>query len=226
MNKIKNIVIIPARGGSKRLPKKNILPLNGKPLIAHSIDYAKANGNLIDDIYVTTDSDTIKEVALHYGAKVIDRPASISGDLEPTVTALKHVLKETGNFNVNIVLLQVTNPLRPKALLSEAIKCYVDLNLKSLFSVSLNDKKLGKIENDSFKPYNYTFGQRSQDMEKLYYENGLIYITHSSLILKEQIMNEESYPFYVESSLGEIDIDTQDDFDYAQFMIKKYGNEL
>ena len=88
---MRTIAIIPARGGSKRLPNKNIKMLNGIPLIAHSINYARANSNIIDEVYVTTDNDAIKKVALNYGAKVIDRPKELSGDLEPTISVLDKI---------------------------------------------------------------------------------------------------------------------------------------
>jgi N-acylneuraminate cytidylyltransferase len=77
---MKNIAIIPARGGSKRLPNKNILLFEGLPLLAHSILYAQNNPTIIDDVFVTTDSPEIKRIALEFWAKVIDRPESISGD--------------------------------------------------------------------------------------------------------------------------------------------------
>ena len=102
---MKNIAIIPARGGSKRLPNKNILLFDGLPLLAHSILYAKNNLSIIDEIYVTTDSPEIKRIALEFGAKVIDRPESISGDFEPTNSALKHVLQLIGNQVENVILL-------------------------------------------------------------------------------------------------------------------------
>ena len=89
---MKTIAIIPARGGSKRLIGKNVLPLAGKSLLAHSIEFAKKH-SFIYEVYVSTDDDEIKKVALQYGVKVIDRPVAISGDLEPTITALQHVLE-------------------------------------------------------------------------------------------------------------------------------------
>ncbi len=85
---MKTIAIIPARGNSKRLPNKNIKLLGGIPLLVHSINYAKQH-DFIDAIYVSTDDQDIKEIALQYGALVIDRPKELSGDLEPTVSALK-----------------------------------------------------------------------------------------------------------------------------------------
>ena len=110
MNK-KTIAIIPARGGSKRLPNKNLLLLNGIPLVAHSILYAFANAPIIDDVYVSSNDNEIKKIALQLGAKVIDRPENISGDFEPTVSALRHVLESINDNEIeNIILLQPTNP--------------------------------------------------------------------------------------------------------------------
>ena len=217
---MKTIAIIPARGGSKRLPNKNILSLGGIPLIAHSILYAQANRGIVDDIYVSTDDAQIKEIALQYGAKVIDRPESLSGDLEPTVSALKHVL-ESLDFEVdNVVLLQATNPMRPQNLLQEAFEVYQKGNYDSLFTVSRNHQKLGKIVANKFVPFNYAIGQRSQDLEPLYFENGLLYITKASLILKNIIISENAYPFEVNSIFAHVDIDTQDDLEYADHLIE------
>src|SRR3970282_3047410 len=119
---MKNIAIIPARGGSKRLPEKNILSLGGIPLIAHSILFAQKNSSIVSDIYVSTDDEAIEKVALQYGAKVIDRPKSLSGDFEPTITAVQHVLGNISCIIDNVILLQPTNPLRPENLLEEAFE--------------------------------------------------------------------------------------------------------
>lgn len=217
----KTIAVIPARGGSKRLPSKNILSLCGIPLIAHSILYAQKNSAIIDDIYVSTNDEAIKNVALQYGAKVIDRPENLSGDLEPTVTALKHVL-ETLEFEVdNVILLQPTNPLREENLLRDAFGIYQKQNCDSLFTVSRNDQKLGKIANNTFVPFNYEIGQRSQDLEPLYFENGLLYISKAKLILENMIISESAFPYKVDSIFGKLDIDLQDDFDYAEYLYHK-----
>ncbi|MEN2415059.1 acylneuraminate cytidylyltransferase family protein [Flavobacterium mesophilum] len=221
---MKTIVIIPARGGSKRLPQKNILSLGGIPLIAHSILYAKANNAIIDDIYVSTDDAEIKKVALEFGAKVIDRPLDISGDLEPTVSALKNVLEQIEDKVENIVLLQATNPLRPQNLLKEAFDLFIDQNCDSLFAVSQNHQKFGKIENNKFIPFNYKIGQRSQDLEPLFYENGLLYITKANLILDDIIISENAFPFKINHIFADVDIDTKDDFEYAEYLYQKHIN--
>ena len=221
---MKTIAIIPARGGSKRLSQKNIKLLGGIPLLAHSILYAKANNQIIDEVYVSTDNAEIKEVALQFGAKVIDRPAHLSGDFEPTVSALKNVLEQIEDEVENIVLLQATNPLRPEKLLKEAFEIFDKEKVDSLFTVTQNHQKFGKIEKDKFFPFNYKVGQRSQDLAPLFFENGLLYITKAKLVLEDKIISENAYPLVVEHIFGKIDIDTIEDFDYAEYVINKNKN--
>lgn len=217
---MKTIAIIPARGGSKRLPGKNTKLLGEIPLLAHSILYAKQH-NFIDAVYVSTDDVVIKEIALQYGAIVIDRPQALSGDLEPTVSALKHVLESIDEIIENVILLQATNPLRPQNLLQNAFAIFQEQQTNSLFTVSRSHHKLGKIINNRFIPYNYEVGQRSQDLEPLYYENGLLYISKSSVILNNGIITKEAFPLEVNHPFANVDIDTQEDFDYAEYLLNK-----
>lgn len=217
----KTIAIIPARGASKRLPHKNIKLLGSIPLLAHSILYAKKH-LFINNIYVTTDDDLIKIEAEKYGAIVIDRPKELSGDLEPTVSALKHVLQTIKEEVETVVLLQPTNPLRPENLLQEAFTIFVKKNYDSLFTVSQNHQKLGKIINEDFIPFNYEIGQRSQDLEPLYFENGLLYISKASLILDDNIICKNAYPMIVNHVFADVDIDTQEDFEYAEYLYNKH----
>lgn len=217
---MKTIAIIPARGGSKRLPGKNVKLLGELPLIAHSILYAQKQ-SFIDDVYVSTDDEAIKKVALEYGAKVVDRPSAISGDLEPTVSALKHVLQSIEDNVENVILLQPTNPLRPENLLNEAFEIFSKNNYDSLFTVTRNHQKFGRIVNDQFVPFNYEVGQRSQDLEPLYFENGLLYITKASLIVQDIIISNEAFPLIVNHPFANVDIDTQEDFDYALYLYQK-----
>jgi CMP-N-acetylneuraminic acid synthetase len=218
----KTIAIIPARGGSNRLPNKNVLSLGGIPLIAHSILYAQKNSAVIDEIYVSTDDATIKKIALHYGAKVIDRPESLSGDFEPTVSALKHVLESIADEIENVILLQATNPLRPENLLKDTFEIFQNGNYDSLLTVSRNHQKLGKIEVNKFIPFNYEMGQRSQDLEPLYFENGLLYISKAKLILDNKIISENAFPYQIEQLFASIDIDTQEDMDFAEYLFNKF----
>ncbi|MFT5963708.1 MAG: CMP-N-acetylneuraminic acid synthetase [Flavobacterium sp.] len=219
---MKNIAIIPARGGSKRIPEKNIQLLGSLPLLVHSIQYALANSEIIDAVYVSTDDETIKAIALAHGAKIIDRPSSLSGDMEPTVTALKHVLECIEVDVENVILLQCTNPLRPDNLLKEAFKVYQRAKCDSLFTVTRNHEKLGKIIENKFLPFNYSIGQRSQDLEPLYFENGLLYISNAEVIRKGKIFSKNSMPFEVNHIFARVDIDTLQDLEYAEYLYQKF----
>lgn len=225
MEKKINIAIIPVRGGSKRLPRKNILPLKGLPLLVHSILYAQENQDVIDEIIVSTDDIEIKKIALQYGVTVIDRPSELSGDHTSTVTVLKHVLE---NYNApveNVILLQATNPLRPKQMLAQAFEQYTAGNYDSLMSVSRNYEKLGEIIGHKFVPFNYKQGQRSQDLNPLYSENGLLYISKASIIKEEKILGKENFPFIVNHPFAKVDIDVLEDLKYATFVLNTYLNE-
>jgi CMP-N-acetylneuraminic acid synthetase len=218
---MKTIVIIPARGGSKRLPNKNTMLLGDLPLLAHSIQYAKKHP-FIDEVFVSTEDSIIKETAIEYGANVIDRPNELAGDLEPTSSALKHTLELLPKTIEHVILLQPTNPLRPEKLLEEAFFTYQNQGYSSLFTVSRSHQKFGKIIKGIFKPFNYTIGQRSQDLEPLYYENGLLYITNANLILEQIIISENSFPLEINHIFATVDIDTAADFEYANYIYQKY----
>jgi len=221
---MKTIAIIPARGKSVRLPNKNIKLLEQFPLLVHSIKYAQKH-DFIDDIYVTTNDEDIKNISLQFGAQVIDRPQELSGDLEPTVTALKHVLECIKEQVENVIILQPTNPLRPKGMLTEAFRIFENNKYNSLFTVSRSYQKFGTINNDIFEPVNYIIGERSQDLKPLFYENGLLYISKAINILNKLIITENAFPYLIAHPFGQIDIDTQEDFDLAEFMLKKYPND-
>jgi CMP-N-acetylneuraminic acid synthetase len=219
---MKNIAIIPARGGSKRLPSKNILSLGGIPLIAHSIIFAQKNANFIDEIYVTTDDEAIKRIAMQYGAKVIDRPNYLSGDHEPTLTALKHCVENISiESSDTVFVLQPTNPLRPENLIKDTFRAYEDNHVDSLMTVTRNFQKLGKVIDSQFIPFNYQMGQRSQDLEPLFFENGLLYISKVKLLLEEKIISKEAFPYEVNHIFAHLDIDTQEDFEFAEYLIAK-----
>ena len=222
----KNVVIIPARGGSKRLPGKNKRLLNGKPLIAYSIEYAFMNKTIIDEVIVSTDDADIKKIAIEYGATIIDRPASLSGDVEPTVSALNYTLGQFDSVIDYVFLLQPTNPLRPPSLLSD---CFQELQNRkdydSCFTVTKLEHKLGKLSNNKFTPFNYQFGERSQDIDPLYFENGLLYITHADAIRNNQIITENHFCVEVNHIFSNIDIDTEQDFQMAESLIKLIESE-
>jgi len=218
---MKFIISIPARGGSKRLPHKNILPLAGKPLILHTIDYAKHECPDIP-IYVSTDDSEIEKISQTAGVNVIKRPKELSGDFVSTSAVLQHVhncvIDERFDYDY-MILLQCTNPLRPSGMITDAIQKIVNDDRKSLVGITPTIQKLGKIVKNQFVPWNYIFGQRSQDMEPLYYENGLLYISHKSLIAEGKIIDGNPFPYIIDSLYAKVDIDTKDDFDLAEHLL-------
>jgi CMP-N-acetylneuraminic acid synthetase len=217
-----NLVVIPARGGSKRLPGKNLKHLGNIPLIQHSINYAKKAGHLIDHIVVTTDSDAIAKIARDAGVQVIKRPAQLSGDHEPVISAMQHALESLLHSYQNVVLLQPTNPLRPDNLLHEAIETFENYKVDSLMTVNLLEEKFGKIEDHKFVPQNYIMGQRSQDLPQLYRENGLLYITKATEINKGNILAPNNYALLTDHPFARVDIDDIADFKFAQLMLETY----
>ncbi|MBV7268546.1 acylneuraminate cytidylyltransferase family protein [Winogradskyella luteola] len=221
----KTLTIIPARRGSKRIPRKNLRKLNGLSLIEHSIIYAQNNIEYTQHICISTDDSEILKVAKKYNVDVVKRPKELSGDLATTVSAIKHVLQTLDNNYENVVLLQPTNPLRPKNLLKEAYGIYSKSKSDSLITVSKNDKKLGKITDGKYIPYSYKMGQRSQDIDPLYFENGLLYITKASLILEDKILSDSNIAFIVDHPYSLVDIDEEDDFKFAEFVLNNYPNE-
>lgn len=221
---MKYVMLIPARGGSKRFPGKNLYPLCGKPLLAHSILYSQ---RVLPDteIYVSTDSEEIAAVAREYGAGVIERPAELSGDLCPTDLALQHAAVEllsAGKEFDYMILLQATNPLRPDGVMEEALQVIETGKYDSLFAVTPLVRKLGRLVDGKFVPWNFVFGQRSQDMEPLYFEDGLLYISHRDLILNGRIRGDSLYSLIVDHPFGSLDIDTREDFDLVEYYNLKY----
>ena len=223
---IKNIAIIPARGGSKRLPGKNFKVFGKHPLLAHSILYALQFPEIINTVVVSTDDDDLAAIAKSYGAEISMRPVNLASDNEPVITALQHTLQNHNESFDNVFLLQPTNPLRPPDLLSRAYKSYLESDVESLISVSLLNEKFGEIVGKSFQPGNYAMGQRSQDLKPLYKENGLLYITKSEAILKGEILTSDNYALVTNSPFDNVDIDTESDFIFAETLLKKYFEEL
>jgi CMP-N-acetylneuraminic acid synthetase len=217
-----NLVVIPARGGSKRLPGKNLKHLGNIPLIQHSINYAKNAGHLIDHIVVTTDSDAIAKVARDAGVQVIKRPAQLSGDHELVISAMQHALESLPHSYQNVVLLQPTNPLRPDNLLQEALEAFNVSAVNSLMTVNLLKEKFGTINDHKFIPENYVMGQRSQDLPQLYRENGLLYITKASEIKKGTILADNNYALITDHPFAQVDIDDLVDFKFAELILETY----
>ena len=183
-----NIAIIPARGGSKGIPNKNIKIFFGKPLIYWSIK-AALESKSIDKVFVSSDSIKILKLSSKFGAEIVKRPKSISGDKATTESAMLHLLKKLDYKDIKtICLLQPTSPLRQKNDIDNAYNEFYRGKYSSLFSGSeLEDFLIWKrTKRGQLKSINYNYKKRGrrQDRELEYVENGSIYISKPSLIFK------------------------------------------
>ena len=179
IDKRKCVAIIPARGGSKGIPKKNLKKINGIPLVLYSVSHAKLS-KYIDEVIVSTDSKEIQEVCRLKGARVIRRPEEISGDKSSTEEAMLHVLEKTEYKKSDlVVLLQPTSPLRKPADVDFAIEKLHSTKSDSLFSSTAGHHFIWYSKNDNLDSitYDYQSRQMRQDITGHYLENGSIYIS-------------------------------------------------
>lgn len=222
-----NIAIIPARGGSKGVPQKNIRPIAEKPLIAHSILDA-IESKFTDRVYVSTDSLEIAEVSHKYGAEVIDRPDQLANDTASSESALVHALSEIEKKGVVpnlIIFLQCTSPIRSGTDIDNAIAKLKAENGDSLLSVSPSHRFLWEEVEGIGKSINYNWRDRPrrQDMQPQYLENGSIYI-FKPWVLKE--LNNRLGGKIILFPMNEAaswEIDSILDFEVAEFLLNKYS---
>jgi len=220
---LNTIAIIPARKGSKRFPGKNTALLGGKPLIAHSIEYALLHMSP-KEILVSSDDMEVLNIAKGYEVETELRPAQLCQDDTPTSDVVRYHANQLVEKGINpdlILLLQPTNPLRPKDLLWDAMNIMLDDRPESIVSVSPLKHKFGQIRKNTFIPENYTFGQRSQDLDEKYYENGLLYLFSLEYALEGKIQGDSPRAIIVDTFEGEVDIDTEADLHYAQFLFDR-----
>lgn len=225
MKNLRVLAIIPARGGSKSIKDKNIVDLNGKPLIYYTIKAAK-DAKCITDIIVTSDSNKILNIAKKYGAEIIKRPKEIATDISTTEEAMQHVYENIDFMPDIIILLQPTCPLRTGKHIDEAYKKLTE-EYNSVLSVCeefhnfrwKQDKVEGRYY---FMPTNYNPDERPrrQDLPKTYLENGAIFIIRANAFRKIECRLAHQVNFYEMSKYDSIDIDTQEDLDFIRKITK------
>jgi pseudaminic acid cytidylyltransferase len=223
-----NLAIIPARGGSRRIPGKNIKLFAGKPIIAYSIEAAKASG-AFDRIIVSTDSDEIAQVAIACGAEIpFIRPKELSDDHTPTAPVIAHAIhwfKDRGHFPEFVCCIYATAPFLKSEFIKEGYETIIRHNVSSVFSVttfsfpifrSLRITNKGTLE--MFWPeYELT---RSQDLPEAYHDAGQFYWLKADSFLKSgKVYTSDAMPVILPRYLVQ-DIDTLEDWITAERMFK------
>ena len=213
------LAVIPARGGSKGIPGKNIIEVAGRSLIAYTLEAAK-NSRFIDYVLVSTDSEEIADAARKYGGEVpFLRPDELASDTAKTIDAVLHCVKEMeklGKSFDTVILLQPTSPLRTAKDIDGAIELFFKNGEKSLVSVSeldVNPVLIRRVEDGRAVPIlNESSTVRRQDFKKYYRVNGAIYINKASELGSETSLNDNETAYIMDSSHC-IDIDSMEDIE-------------
>jgi CMP-N-acetylneuraminic acid synthetase len=223
----KILAIIPARGGSKGVPKKNIKLLNNKPLIAYTIE-AALKSRYLDKIIVSTDSKEIAEVSGKYGAEIIKRPKFLSGDKAKVIDAVFHIfdtLEKEKYFFDFLVLLQPTSPLRTTKDIDEAIDLFLKEKpelLLSVYKVEPPPYWCFRIEKNYLKPiFGLKYFKNRGGVPGAYMPNGAIYISTPKFLRKNKSFYAKKSLPYIMPKERSIDIDYPIDFMLAELLIKR-----
>lgn len=230
---MKVLALIPARGGSKGVPRKNILNINGKPLITYSIDAGLEAMKMgcVDKVVVSTDDQEIADISREAGAEVpFLRPEYLSDDTAKSVDVMIHAYeyyKNIGETYDTILLLQPTTPLRTSLDITTALQIYSETDVTSLIScykeeyicdlVSYHkDGNLAKALNPL-----HNGGGRRQDLPDIYVRNGAIYITNSEQMLNSHKVFDDVPAMYVMPKDRSVNIDCMDDVEMLRWKLSK-----
>lgn len=223
-NKEKILAIIIARGGSKSIPRKNVLPFRGKPLVAWPIELAKSVSR-VDRVVVSTDDEEIAAIAKQYGAEVpFKRPPELARDETETLPVLQHCIKyleEKEGYRPDIILLfYPTAPLLRKERVEEALDLFERTPCKSVLSVIEDKGRFWRVEADgSYKMFYPRDRVNRQYFQPLYRENGAIYFSRYDVLMHMNKLVDETNTSFVVVDEGEnVDIDTPHDFKKAENM--------
>lgn len=228
---LKAIVIIPARSGSKSLPKKNILPLNGKPMLCYSISYGLAS-SLVDRVVVSTDSLEFAEIAKDCGAEVpFIRPAEISQDSARDYSFMRHAIdyfESIGEIYDIYILLRPTSPLRPQGLIEKAIDIMTQhptaTSVRSVAKIKEHPYRAWSIKEDgSMKGFvegveeSYNFPR--QELPEVYFQTGDLEAVRRETLLNGSVSGDNVFPLVIDHE-DMIDIDHEKDFIKATKRLK------
>lgn len=230
---MKYLVIVPARGGSKGVPRKNIIDVNGRPLIAYTLDVAiklKTMG-IIDTVMVSTDDVEIADISTRLGASVpFIRSEELARDNSKSVDVIIDVLNYYRKSNIEfeaVMLLQPTTPLRSVSDLQDAIKIYESSQSESLISCYKEEYICDKVMYSKSKNLaipksnDHNSGSRRQDNDDVYVRNGSIYITSVDYLLKQRKVISDVPALYVMDEMKSVNVDTYSDLEYLRWIITR-----
>ena len=224
INKQKVLAIIPARGGSKGLPRKNILPLANEPLIAHSINQANKS-KYIDKLILSTEDEEIIKVSKNYEIEIpFIRPKSLSEDAISGLDVVLHAVENILGYDL-VVLLQPTSPLRLAIDIDTCIEKLINRNVNACVSVVETSKSpywmFELNEHENFIPVikDVPLVSIRQELPRTYAINGAVYVAKINwFIQKKEFINDETIAHIMPAERS-VDIDSQFDFDYAELLL-------
>ena len=219
------VAIIPARGGSKGIPKKNLLNFCAKPLLAWSIEQA-CKSRHVEEVYVSTDSHEIAEVSAKFGAITIKRPNELSTDFSSSEEALLHAISEIEKQKPvdTVVFLQPTSPLREENDIDDALEKMDSEGADSLFSTALLESfSVWEEVEGALKSLTYDYRNRGrrQDRKPYYLENGSIYIFKTPIIKKYGNRIGGKVTTYLMPFWKSYEIDDYNDIEICEYFMRK-----
>ncbi len=233
---MKTLAVITARGGSKRIPRKNLRELLGKPLIAYTFE-AALKSKLLNRVILSSDDDEIINAARKYGVEVpFKRPPELAEDDTPTLDVIVHAVKfleeREGYFPDIVVTLQPTSPLRTADDIDHALRKHIETGADSVVSVvearHWQPIRAKKIENDIL--YSYCLedkeGVRHQDLPPVYFRNGAFYSVKRDVLMKEHTMYGKITRPYIMPPERSLDIDSEIDFMLTELLMRERGDSL
>ncbi len=205
---MKVVTLIPARGGSKGIPRKNIIEVCGKPLLSYAIQ--ESIESISSETWVSTDDDEISDISISYGARVVKRPDDISTDSSTSESALLHFVEKVNNFDI-LIFLQATCPFIKANDINKAVKLMGEYD--SVISVSKFDQFLWR---EGAPMYDIHNRERRQSRDQVYVETGSMFVTTKKGLLNSRNRISGKIGFVEVPKWRSVDIDTFDDLELAR----------
>ena len=228
-----NLCIIPARGGSKRILRKNIKSFLGKPIIAYSIELA-IKSNLFNEVMVSTDDTEIKEIAIKYGAKVpFMRSAENSNDFATTLDVIEEVTSHYKHLNIhfsNVCCIYPCAPLIQTKILYDCYTLLMEGNSYSTFPIveyANPIQRAFKLSNGKIEMFDEKYAQaRSQDLEKAYFDSGQFYWMNIDRVIEGRSIYTKNSGCVIIDTIYAQDIDNYDDWTIAEMKYEILNNSI